>query len=385
MNERPTTTRQFWRPRRIALALLALLLGATATWLACRWTFVVRLWTYPYEAPTTTVDWYRPVEPIPGDDTAQPIATESPARLGLSLTALEAAADWADRHNTTAFLVARAGRIAFERYWRGGSATTPTISHSMAKTLLALLVGIAIERGEIAGLDEPIGELLAEWRTDSRGAITLRQLLTMTSGLEGDSLEDGWLPPMARLHLETDLLPTLLAHPATGPPGVVFDYNNFNSQLVGLALERATGQRYAELLSRRLWQPIGARDAGIWLDRPAGNAKIYGAVIATARDWLRIGELVRLRGRAHGVQIVPRAWFETIERPSALQAEYGVHIWLGGGPPTDLPRYVYLDGKSKQRVFVVRSHEIVIVRTGENARGWRDDELVALVLAAVER
>lgn len=343
-----------------------------------------RLATFPADRSTTAVEWYSPTDVIRGGF-ARALPAATPAEVGLRAAALERAADWADRMNSSALLVMRSGRVALERYWRGCGRDVPTVSQSMAKTLLALLIGTAIERGEIGSIDDPIARHVTEWRGEPRGEIALRDLLRMESGLQNDDAREDPFSAIVQMHLSTDLLPVVLGLRRDRPPGRDHEYNNFNSQLLGLALERATGRRYAALLSERIWQPIGARDAAVWLDRAGGNAKVYGAVIATARDWARVGELVRHRGRVGDRAVVPASWFDAIERPSPHRREYGMHLWLGAGDPArGVPPYVYLDGKSKQRVFVVRSHELVIVRTGENARGWSDAELVRLVVAASE-
>ncbi|MCB9870765.1 MAG: serine hydrolase [Planctomycetes bacterium] len=150
-----------------------------------------------------------------------------------------------------------------------------------------------------------------------------------------------------------------------GPAGTRFQRNNLNTQLLGLFLERATGRRYASLLSERIWQPIHARDAAVWLDRERGNAKVCGAVLATARDWARVGELIRNLGRVGDRQVVPAAWIERMEQPAPHRGSCGLHLWRSKGrPDAGVPPYVYLDGRAKQRVFVLRGLELVIVRTG---------------------
>ena len=347
--------------------------------LANHWTVFRRLATYPWDTPVTSVGWYTPVEPIPGAF-EQSLPTVAPATVGLDPEALAAAGRYADAKNSSAFLVLRRGRIAFEKYWRGADARTATNSFSMAKTFLVLLFGIAMARNEVDSFDDGVERYVDEWRGQPRGRITLRQLFSMESGLLYENDRSNPFSDMVQVHLASDLLPVILAMQPGRSPGTTYEYNNLNTQLLGLVLERATKQRYARMLSERLWQPVGAQDASVWLDRRGGNAKLYGCVFARARDYARIGELVRNRGRVGARQVVPSRLFETIERPSRNPV-YGLHIWLSGNQqPRDIPDYVFLDGKSKQRVFVLRSLEMVVVRVGENTRGWSDHDLLQLVV-----
>ncbi|MCR9245894.1 MAG: beta-lactamase family protein [bacterium] len=382
MSDPPTRTRPTARRRRFTLLAVIGLVIAALWWLP-DWPFWSRIATFPYDESTMAIEWYEPLEPVPGRFDS-PLPTAGAASLGFDPVRLTRAAEWADQKNSSAFLVLRRGQIALERYWRSGSRDRATVSQSLAKTLIALLIGTAIERGEIGSLDDPIGRYVAEWRDTTKGSVTLAQLLRMSSGLENDDSRNSPFSAIANMHLGSDLLPTILAIERDREPGMDWEYNNFNSQLVGLALERATGQRYADLLSQRIWQPVGARDAVLWLDRDGGNAKVYGGLLATARDWARIGELVRHRGAVDGQTVVGSNWFDELERPSPHRATYGLHIWLHAAD-TDhgTPAFVYLDGKSKQRVFVIRDHELVIVRTGENARGWSEAEIVGLVVGAL--
>lgn len=357
------------RPLRWTLG--ALLAAALALAFVER-VFLMRLATYPLERPTTSVDWYRPLEPVAGVEPERPPPT-TPAAAGLDPAVLEEVARWAGERESVALLVARRGEVVLERYWRGWDAERPTNSWSMAKTVLGLLVGISLERGELPSLAAPIERWLPEWRGQPRGSITVGHLLRMQSGLVYDYDRGDPFCDMSRVHLAADLMPTLLALTPEVPAGTRFRYDNLDSQLLGVVLERATGRRYAELLGERLWSPLGAAPAEVWLDSPGGRAKTYCCIFATARDWWRVGELMRAGGVAGGNRVVPATWVEAMLTPTELQPTYGYHVWLhaGGGGPA----FFRLDGKSKQRVYVVPEKELVVVRLGENASDWSETYL----------
>jgi len=341
-----------------------------------------RALSYASIDPVLDVGWYEPSAVVPGDPAAPALVRERSHALDSS--ALDQAEAYAARMNSCALLVAHQGRIVRERYWCGLDADSRPNSMSLAKTPLALLVGVALEEGTLRSLDDPLSRYLAEWSRDARGRVTLRHLLEMSSGL-GDAI--------AGLHLGDHLEDALLSRAAERPPGQAFEYNSANTQLLALVLERATGRPYAELLSERLWRPLQAGEARVWLDTPGGHARTYCCLFATARDWLRVGLLMQSRGCWAGRQVVPEAWIEAMLTPSALEPSYGKHVWLGyTRPPSREADWsepfaatdtFMLVGAAEQRVYVVPSRELVIVRLGHEAPGWDDPALPNLLVRAL--
>ena len=182
--------------------------------------------------------------------------------------------------------------------------------------------------------------------------------------------------------------------PAEQDARTVFDYNSANTQILSKVLERATGEKYADYLAHRLWQPLGLSDAYLWLDSVDGNPKPFCCLFATPRDWAKIGQLLLDRGRVRGRQIITDSWIDKMLQPSPLEKKYGYHIWLETRIPDSPSAYsvdasepfsdkdtFYLDGASFQRVYVVPSQELVIVRVGENTPEW-DDSIVVNALIA---
>jgi CubicO group peptidase (beta-lactamase class C family) len=176
--------------------------------------------------------------------------------------------------------------------------------------------------------------------------------------------------------------------PAETEPGQRFDYNDVNFQALGFILESATGRRYADYLSEKLWKPIGASAAALWLDRDGGSARTFGYLFATASDWGRVGQLLLQEGQWEGKTIISRGYVREMLKPSPSEPIYRLGIWLAnddhqrrdGEPPFLASGIFYLDGRFKQRVYVIPSHDIVIVRLGENARGWEESALPNAVL-----
>jgi CubicO group peptidase (beta-lactamase class C family) len=315
----------------------------------------------------------------------------------ISRQALDAAIAYVAPLHTQSLLIWQGGALQLEWYGPGFGADSKSSPASMMKPLLALAVGQAISRGDIRSLDEPVATYLPEWAHDPRGAITVRQLLQMASGLQKDpSASAGGRG--AALMLGTDFEPLLLATPLHDPPGSSFDYNNINSELLGLIVQRATHRRFAEWLSETVWRPLGARDAALWLDRPGGLPRTFCCLLATGRDWLRAGLLIKDRGNVAGRQVVPVAWIDAMTAPSPRNPNFGFQIWraspyaprrgYGSGAAAPVPAaepflapdMVYFDGAIGERVYISREKDLVIVRIGSSAPSWDDSKLPNIVV-----
>lgn len=351
--------------------------------------------------------WYVPRERVAGvhDEQAEPIGTIAEPRLDAIFAA-------ARDSGASALLVWREGgpdRRPVHRDERWGADSRGLFNpQSMAKTLVALLTGIAIAEGHLPGADAPIGRWITEFAGDARGAITIRQLLTMSSGLEQIGGRFGWalVPenPAVQQTFGEDFLGPALALQLASPPGSKFDYNNNATLLLSVVLARATGRRYADYLSEKLWKPLGLSDAFVWLDRPGGLPMTSCCVLSRPEDWLAIGRLILARGRTpDGRQLVPAAWIDAMTAPSAANPAYGFQLWRGdqrvGGEPapvvqpgTDIwqsepfldPGTVILLGYGYQRVWVLPARGIVIVRMGRQwPKAWDEAAIPNAVVRAL--
>ncbi len=315
----------------------------------------------------TDVDWYKPLATIKGKPSTLPVDTSS----SIPQESLNKISTYAQENNSYALLVLHKGKIVLERYWEGFTSTSTSNSMSMSKTIVALLIGIAIEEGHIDSELDPVAKYIPEWSQDERKKITLQDLLYMQSGLQNNGHK---------------IDPVVFNVPAIKPPKEAFDYNNVNTQILTEVLTRATGKKYVDYLSTRLWQPLQANDAAILLDRdrPQENPKTFCCLFATPHDWGKVGQLFIDRGKVNNKQVVPSAWLDKMVQPSSIEDSYGYHIWLkaktreqSGIERQDSQPFVpediiYLDGKYFQRVYIIPAHDLVIVRIGEEADDWDD-------------
>jgi CubicO group peptidase (beta-lactamase class C family) len=372
--------------KRIALILggLALLAAAAiGVFITSEWTYISRMRSHPARS-ILDVAWYQPKQVVPGVEHPVPL----PVADGLAPDAFAEAARLAESKNAAALLVVHRGRLVLERHWNGSRPGDRTNSASMAKTVTAVLIGIAVAEGKIASIDEPAASWIPAWQGDARSRITLRHLLQMHAGLKPMGEYEEPYSDASYLALGTDARHVVDNVPAEAEPGQRFDYNNVNFQALGVVLESATGRRYADYLSEKLWKPIGAGDAAVWLDREGGSARTFGYLFADPADWARLGLLLLHEGECDGKAVVPRAFVREMLKPSPTEPTYGLGIWLADDEhrrreeevPFAAPGVLYLDGRFKQRVYVVPSRDLVIVRVGENARGWEESTLPNAVL-----
>jgi CubicO group peptidase (beta-lactamase class C family) len=323
-----------------------------------------------------------PDEEIKGDG-SYVLPTAAPETRIIADDALKAMEDYARAFNSYALIVVHKGAIQTEWYADFWSAKKLTQSQSMHKTLQALFIGIAIEEGKIASIDDPVGKYIEEWKDDPRGQITLFQLMTMSSGLTEPSFSpnpfsDGikWLN--SGYSREVILRAAQLEGWA---PGSKYDYNNLNSEILGMVVTKVFGKRYSEILREKLWLPMGGERALVHTDRPGGRAYTSCCLGAPAMDWARFGMLLLGQGEVNGKRVVSPEWIARMTTRSPSARHYGLQTWLGyDDPPIPaqgagstgaiasgpfLARDTFMTwGRGQQHVFVVPSHDLVIVRLG---------------------
>jgi CubicO group peptidase (beta-lactamase class C family) len=318
-----------------------------------------------------TGDWRRfPARPVPAGPA--PLALrDAPLPAGAldgvslpggapSLSAL------LDKTGTTAFLVLRGDDVVVEQYLNGSSREATQTSFSVAKSFVSTLVGIAVARGEIGSLDDPVTTYVPELlERDQRFAdIALRDLLTMSSGLRYQEYGMPWSDD-AVTYYAPDLRAVALGAEVVEPAGQRWHYNNFNPLLLGLVLERATGHPVADYLAEVLWQPMGAEADGSWsLDSEAsGFEKMESGINGRARDFAALGHLFAHDGVAGGRQVVPAAWVHeaTANDVSTDPAPHYQYFWW---VDTERPGRFYAHGNHGQFIYVDPATDVVVVRMG---------------------
>lgn len=347
---------------------------------------------------STAMDRYQPLSKVVGTDQNMPLS------VAVQSDRFAEAAAFSKETESFSLLIWQGGELVHEQYFAPFDTNLRPESASMHKSVLALVVGAAIDEGLIDSVDEPVATYLTEWADDPRGDITIVNLLQMTSGLKPLSYVGGPESEAIRFGNGENVRETILNMELLNAPQSVFHYVGTNSQILGLIIERATGQPYAEYLSETIWAPIGASEAFVWLDQDAELARTYAALLAKAEDWLRVGLMIKDRGFSNGTQIVSGNYIDQMIAPSPANPNYGYQIWLGNefdpdryyndaeagfavfaSEPYAVDDIVFFDGFGGQRVYISRSLDLVIVRTGEVKMDWDDAKLPNLVIKALSK
>lgn len=274
-----------------------------------------------------------------------------------------------EKYGTVGFVVAQRAEIIVENYW--GEFTSEDISNSfsMSKSIVSMLVGIALKRGEIESLDTPIFHYLPQYETALGKEVTIKHLLTMSSGFDFD---EDYLNPFAfpaRAYYGDNLEKLMERYDAVEQPGITFKYQGGSTQMLAMILRAATRKSLTQYASEHLWKPIGAEHEALWaLDQEEGMEKASCCFYATARDFTRLGQLYLDGGKWEGQSIVDSSYVESSLNAADLQIEdgtvntlYGYQWWIGKYQELD---FYYMRGIKGQYVFVIPEKEMVITRLG---------------------
>ena len=272
--------------------------------------------------------------------------------------AVKAAAELPRIHS---LLVSWRGALVLERYFNGRRATSPANIKSASKSVISALVGMAIERGHITDVRQPVSAFLPDQfatRDDPRRQITIEDLLTMRSGLETTSNRNygAWVT-------SRNWVRHALSRPLLNEPGTRMRYSTGNTHVLSAILTKATGKSTWQFAQDTLAKPLGFTLAQ-WPRDPQGIYFGGNDMVMTPRQMLAFGELYLHRGRVNGVQLVSEAWIDTSMIPRGRsdisERQYGYGWWIRdiAGQPG-----FYAWGFGGQFIFVVPALDLVVVST----------------------
>jgi CubicO group peptidase (beta-lactamase class C family) len=306
--------------------------------------------------------------------------TAAPASQGLSAEKLDRAREWLASHNSKSGLVVRHGRIVAEWYFEGADRNSKFAAYSTTKSLSSIATGLAIADGKLA-LDQTVGRHLPDVQPAGKKAITVKQLLSMTSGVHND-------PGIGQ---RQDLFKYVLNEaPLDHEPGKKWDYNNTGLALLSPVFEKAAGKQIDDFLKERVFTPIGiAADDWTW-ERRDGYAIPYSGSHFTARGMGRLGLLALHQGEWNGKRIVPADWLkESIGPSQELNPSYGYLWWNNTAKKwPNVPKDAFAAlGRWDNNIVIVPSLDLVIIRQSDIApgQGHQIAEYFSLVCDAVTK
>lgn len=275
------------------------------------------------------------------------------------------------RNPATGLLIARGDTIHVERYQYGRTDVHRLTSFSMAKTVTALLVGLAVADGAIASIDDPAERYVPGLKDSEYGRTPIRHLLTMSSGVRFDEDYSG-RDDVSRM-VASMMFPQATGGPAAvrqfnqriAPPGHRWSYASAETQVLGLVLRAAIKRPITEYLSERIWKPIGAESDASWVVDASGQEATFAYFNAVLRDYARLGMLLANGGKVSERQVIPADWLREMTRAHFTSTQTG--RWFGYGFQTwifpDNDGSFALLGVRGQAIYVDPARRLVMVHT----------------------
>lgn len=307
-----------------------------------------------------------------------------PWQLSEAYNKLEIPADYLPRFEeleTVAYVIIQDSTLLFEQYWEDYSPQSLSNSFSMAKSIVSLAVGCAIDEGYIESVDQQVRDFVPGFDGFGGKRLTLRHLLTMSAGVDFQEAYTSPFSPTTQLYYGNDLRQIAFGMKETEEPGVNFVYQSGVTQLLAFVLERAVGEPLSTYVSRKLWTPMNAEEHALWsLDRKDGTEKAYCCFNSNARDFARFGQLLLNGGSWNGRQLVSSAYLQEATAPdTSLTFKefqepnqcYGFQFWSLNYKGMQIP---YMRGILGQYVFVIPEKNAVVVRLGHKRSDTRSDQ-----------
>jgi CubicO group peptidase (beta-lactamase class C family) len=288
--------------------------------------------------------------------------------------------------NTRAIVVVHKGRIVAEEYADGFKYDQPQLGWSMTKSFSNALIGILIRDGKLKLTNK---NLLPKWQDprDPRSEITLDHLLKMSSGLQWDESYFSWSPVVEMVYTQAKMSDYASSLPLEYKPGEKWEYSSGTTNILFDIIKNATGKNYHAFIYERLFHKIGMSRTVIELD---GSGGFVGSTFgwATPRDWARFGLLYLNEGRWQGEQIISKEWIKYSSTPSsqAPNGTYAAQFWhISAEAPQAIPSDLYYaHGFEGQRVIIIPSKELVIVRLGQtHFENFEWNDFIVSILASL--
>jgi len=314
-------------------------------------------------------------------ETAWPVPdwqTASPDSQQMSSDGLTKVRDWLEQHGSKTGLVVRHGQIVGEWYFGDATAKSKYIVYSTTKSFASTAAAMAIYDGKLT-LDTKVGSVLAEAAPSPKGDVTLRQVISMTTGVHNDT----------KIHMDPERFThALTTEPMDFPPGTKWDYNNTGLSLLSPLIRKATGRDIDQWLAERVFAPIGIQAEDWSWERAEDYPLPYSGLHINARALARFGLLFLNDGKWQDRQVVPAEWVKEATGPSQdLNKSYG-YLWWNNttgkwkGVPADA--YAAL-GRFDNDMLIVPSLDLIVIRQiGDDPEPKRKLQIGELFALAVE-
>lgn len=278
---------------------------------------------------------------------------------------------------SNSFILIKNDSIHIENYWRGGGVDILSNSFSIAKSIVSILIGCAIEDGFIESVDQNIDDFIPYISNfnDSK-PVKVKHLLSMSSGYDWFENYKRPISVTAKAYYGDNINDLILSRNFIQDPGVSFSYQSGDTQLLGYLLEKATNHFVSDYASKVLWGPMGATNNAVWtLDKKNGTEKVFCCFNSTARDFLKIGIMLKNEGKINNNQILNKSYInwllsipelENIDKNSLFykkKIEHYSNSWYLAKVLNK--KIIYARGYLGQYIVIIPDIDVVFVRLGE--------------------
>jgi len=278
---------------------------------------------------------------------------------------------------TVALLIIQDKKILFEKYWQEYNVNSLSNSFSASKTIVSLLIGIAIDEGKIKSVEQKVGDFIPQFSKGENANLTIKQLLTMSSGLNWDEAYSSPFSITTQAYYGNDINSLVVNLKVVEESGKNWKYLSGNTQILAMIIEKATKKKLANYASEKLWKPLGAKNDALWcLDKKDGTEKAYCCFNSNARDFARIGQLILNDGMYNDIQVVSKKYIDEATKAATHLSDengkvvdfYGYQFWIIDYLNYKIP---YARGILGQYIFAIPGKNAVVVRLGHKRSDTR--------------
>jgi len=273
---------------------------------------------------------------------------------------------------TSSLIIVEDGELIHEQYWKDHNSDSLLNSFSMAKGILSLLVGFALQDGFLISEDQLVSSVFPKFAESEYGKfLTVSHLMTMQAAFDWEEEYHHPFSENSKQYFIDDLAALALNVDLKEMPGTKYEYQSVAPQLLGLILIKVTGLNLADYLSEKLWKPLGMESSAKWSTDEKGVEKAFCCIHATAKDFAKIGQLLMQNGTWNDKQILASEFCRKLLTPTLQNPAFGFNVWLHGNH--SMPYYFFY-GFLGQFIIIIPEKKMVIVKTGLYNRLEVDDK-----------
>lgn len=278
-----------------------------------------------------------------------------------------------EKTRASSLLIIHDSKLVHEQYWKDHNSSSLMNSFSIAKGILSILVGCAIDDGYLQSEDQLISSIFPQYKNSRYGQfLTIRHLMTMQAGLDWEEEYRHPFAPNSKQYFVDDLAEQAFKIDVKEMPGEKYEYQSVAPQLLGLALRKAIGKQLSTYLSEKLWKPLNMEFPAKWSTDEKGMEKTFCCIHATPRDFAKIGQLILQNGNWEGKQLISKEYCEKLLTPTKANDAFCFTIWADDESEI---KHRFFYGFLGQFIIMIPEKKMVIVKTGFYNRLEVDEKL----------